>query len=368
MFSNIPPALLVVQLLLIGLPPLVAQTQARTQPATAEERAQQTTTAALERMAVGDAAAAITVLRSTAGSSPVPLLAQRAQCLMGAAFAMNGEVHATEEAAGILNNPAAGAAQAVWKQVLPECVRLLQGISPRLSPEKRAGLYYYLGLIGNNEVDHIRFLRDAHKLRPDFSEVGYQLGVHLLANGELEEAGAVFRRVAEQRPEWAEPRNNLGVALTLLGRSTEAIREFQEALKVKAEFPEAHGRLGLALYITGDYDNALVHCSRAVRDQPENPFHYNCAAVVLVEKGRTTDALAYARRASELAPTHETFQVVLAVALLANGQEQEAQAAMSRALAAHPTLRTDSTRLEKAHLLRSRALTLARQLLEKSKK
>lgn len=323
-------------------------------------------TSALEMMGAGDAEGAIRVLRFTAGSSPIPLLAQRAQCLMGAAFAMNGEVRATEEAADILNNPAPGTAQAGWKQVLPECIRQLQSIAPRLAPEKRAGLLYFLGIAGNNEADHIRYLREAHKLRPDFTEVAYQLGVHLLGNGELEEAAGIFRRVAEQRPEWAEPRNNLGVVLTLSGRPAEAIREFQAALRIKPDLPEAHGQLGLALYITGDYDNALVHCGRAVREQPENPFHHNCAAVVLLEKGRNTDALAYARRATELAPTHETFQVVLAAALQANSQEQEAVAAMSKALAAYPALRTDPVRLEKAHLLRSRALALARQVLEKA--
>ncbi len=304
-------------------------------PATAtspsQDRASRALARALDLMAADDPEGAIQALRPIGASSPNPFHVQRAQCLMAAALAMNGELRSSEEGAGIINNPTTAAGQATWKQALPDCLGRLEGLVPRLAPERRAALYYYLGIIGANESEHIRYLREALKLRPDFSEAAYQLGAHLLGNGQLEEAASMFRRVADQRPEWAEARNNIGVALTLSGRPAEAIREFQEAIKISPEFVEAHGQLGLALYATGDYDGAMTECSRALRGDPDNPLYHHCAAVVLLEKDRPADAAAYARRATQLAPAHETFQVVLAAALYASGQQEQALEVMRRA-------------------------------------
>ncbi len=373
MQQKIPLVLFVVQLLAFStvVPPVVVP--AETVPAetqlpspTEEDRAQQAVAVGLDLLAAGNTEGAIRVLRTTGGTSSVPALAQQAQCLAGAALAMNGEFRSTEDVAGTLNYPATGPAQAAWKQVLPECVRRLEGIAARLAPEKRAGLFYYLGIIGWDETQHIRHLREAIKLHPDFAEASYQLAIHLLGNNELDEAISIFRRVAEQRPEWAEPRNFIGMALTLSGRPAEAIRELQQAVKILPEFAAAHGQLGLALYLTGDYDNALVECGRAIRHEPEDPFHHYCAAVVLLEKNRAADAVAYARRATQLAPKHETYQVVLAAALQANGLQEEALLTMRRALAAEPRLGNDPRRLEKPHLLRGRALASARQVLQKA--
>ena len=321
---------------------------------------------ALERMAASDSEGAVQLLRPAASKSAVPLEAPRAKCLLGAAYAMNAELRSSEQTADVLNNPSAAAAEAAWKQVLPECQRQLQSIAPRLKPDRRSVVFYYLGMIGTDETEHIRYLRQSVKLVPRFSEAGYQLGLHLLGNAELTEAAEGLRRVAQQRPGWAQPRGHLGMLLTLTGRPDEAVQELRQALKIEPNLAEAHGQLCLALYATGDYNGALTHGGRAANQQPKNPFHHNCAALVLLEKNQSLEALGYARRSTELVPGHETFQVVLAAALEATGRQQEALTAMYRALAAQPALRTDPARLEKANMLRGRALQLARQVLQRA--
>lgn len=333
---------------------------------TVEQQAKEAMAAGLAMMAAGDPGTAMEVLRPTASRASDPALAQGAQCLMGGAMAMTAQIRPMEAAVGILNNPSTPTAQTAWKRVLPECVRQLEGIAGRIPPDKRASLFYFLGLVGTDEPEHIRYLREAVKARPDFQEASFQLGIHLLGYGELQEAETIFRRIAEVRPEWAEPRSNLGMVLMLSGRPQEAVPQFREALKIRPEFVEAQGQLGLALYASGDYDGALTECGLALRQQATNPFHYNCAALALLEKNQPADALAYARRASELAPTHETFQLVLAAALAAGGQKEQALETMRRAVAAQPRLLTDPSRLEKGNMLRGRALALARDLLKKA--
>lgn len=336
-------------------------------PATPEERGSRALLSGIELLAAGDTQAAVQIFNNVAGTTTVTSVMQRAQCYGGAAMTIGGDVRAAEQLVGLINRSAAVSPQAGWKQTLPECLKQLEGIAPRLSPANRASLFYFLGLAGADETAHIRFLRESVRLNPAFGEAAYQLGVHLLAFGEMDEAATLFRRVAEQHPEWAEPRANLGIVYNLAGRSADAVRELREAIKIRPDYAEAHGQLGMALYVAGQYDDALDQCGRAVRAEPENPFHYNCAAVILLEKERPADALAYARRAAELAPNHETFLLVYAAAQLATGQEAEALATVRRALTAQPRLRTDPARLEKADLLRGRALAFARQAIDKAK-
>lgn len=349
-------------------PPAAGQAAPAQAPApllSPEERANRVIAIAVDAMAANDADRAVQLLGNLAATNSNPLVVYRAMCLGGAAMAMAGDVRPAEDMANKLNGTQLTAAQATWKQVLPECVRQLQAVAPKAAAERRAGLYYFLGLVGTDESEHVRYLREALKLRPDMGEAVYQLGVHLLGQGEMDEAAQLFRRVAEQHPEWAEPRLNLGVVLNLTGHPVEAAHELREALKIRPEFAEVHAQLGMALYGAGNYDEALAECDRAMQQEPGNPFHYNCGAVVLLEKNRLVEALTYARRANDLAPTHETFLVVLAAALLANGHAAQAQEAMRRAVAAQPRLRSDPNRLERADLLRGKALALARELLAK---
>lgn len=336
-------------------------------PATPEERGNRALLSGIELLAAGDTQSAVQIFNNVAGTTTVASVTQRAQCYGGAAMIVGGDIRPAEQLVEMINRSAATSPQAGWKQTLPECLKQLEAIAPRLAPLNRASLFYFLGLAGADETAHIRFLRESVKLNPALGEAAYQLGVHLMAFGEMDEAATLFRRVAAQHPEWAEPRANLGIVYNLTGRPADAVRELREAIKIQPDYAAAHGQLGMALYSAGQYDDALDQCGRATRGEPENPFHYNCVAVILLEKERPADAVAYARRAVELAPKHETFLLVYAAAQMAAGQETEALATVRRALAAQPRLRTDPARLEKANLLRGRALSFARQAIDKAK-
>ena len=338
----------------------------RPQAPAGEQAARQAIANGLALLAAGDPATGMEVLRPVAAASPIPALAMHAQCLSAAGMAMNHQTRLVEAAVGTLNQPPSEAAQTAWKQALPECVRQLEGIAGRLPADQRAGLFYFLGLIGPEGPDHLKFLKEAVKARPDFLEACYQLAIHLLWNGELPEAAVYFRRVAEGRPEWPEPRSYLGMVLMLSGRPDHAIPEFRQALKTRPQMVDTQGQLGLALYATGAYDEAINECGTALRLQPGNAAPHNCVALALLEKNRPADALAYARRAAELAPQQETTLLVLAAALAANNLRDDAQATMRQVLQIQPQLRSDPSRLEKGNLLRGRALSLTRDLLKKA--
>lgn len=343
----------------------VPATRGQVASSSAEERGRRALLSGVELLAAGDTLGAVHIFNNVGGTATSPALQQGAQCYGGAAMTIGGDIRTAEQLVDIINRSASARTQGAWKETIADCVKHLEGIAPRLGPAPRASLFYFLGLVGPEGDAHVRFLREAIKLRPDFGEASYQLGVHLLALGQMDEAAILLRRVAEQHPEWAEPRANLGVVYNLTGRFADAVRELREAVKIRPEYAEAHGQLGLALYTSGQFDDALDECGRAARVEPENPSHYSCTALVLLEKQRGADAAAYARRAVDMAPNHETFLLVFAASQLAAGQEAEALATMRKALAVQPRLRSDPARLEKADLLRGRALLLARQLLDK---
>lgn len=123
----------------------------------------------------------------------------------------------------------------------------------------------------------------AVKLRPDYAEAYYNLGMSFEEAGEPEPAVAALRTAVRLRPESAimhlglalaqraddkqaalefrqasaEGHNNLGFALLQKGDLREAIRELRQSVQLKPDYAGAHFNLGLTLRESGDLPSAL---------------------------------------------------------------------------------------------------------------
>ena len=118
--------------------------------------------------------------------------------------------------------------------------------------------------------------RTAIRLKPDFAEAHYNLGIALAGQGKLEEAIAEYRAAIRLKPDDAEAHNNLGVALDGQGKLEEAIAEYREAIRLKPDFAEAHSNLGDALADQGKLEEAIAEYRTAIRLKPDDAeAHYN---------------------------------------------------------------------------------------------
>jgi Flp pilus assembly protein TadD len=77
------------------------------------------------------------------------------------------------------------------------------------------------------------------------------LGMRLVKEGRLDEAGAEFQRALGIDPGLASAHNNLGYVLFLKGRRADAVEQYLEALRLQPEFPLARHNLEQALNEAG---------------------------------------------------------------------------------------------------------------------
>lgn len=97
-------------------------------------------------------------------------------------------------------------------------------------------------------------------------------GVSLARANRTDEALVTFRQVIRLRPDYAEAFFNLGVALAHSDEpeaKSEAIRAYRSALHRKPDYPEARFNLGVALAQTGDLTGAETELAEAVRLRPD---------------------------------------------------------------------------------------------------
>jgi Flp pilus assembly protein TadD len=72
------------------------------------------------------------------------------------------------------------------------------------------------------------------------------------------------------KPDFPEAHYNLGIELDLAGKMDDAISEFREAVRLRPDFAKAHERLGVALFIKGDEKGALEEYRKAFTLDPRN--------------------------------------------------------------------------------------------------
>ncbi|PYU86650.1 MAG: hypothetical protein DMG08_29455, partial [Acidobacteria bacterium] len=97
----------------------------------------------------------------------------------------------------------------------------------------------------NHRAAAIEF-QEAVRLRPDYAEAHYNLGVALEALGELGQAIDAFRSALKLRPASAPMHRALGLALLKGYHLEDAVAELRRSLELDPGSAEAHYNLGLA--------------------------------------------------------------------------------------------------------------------------
>ena len=82
------------------------------------------------------------------------------------------------------------------------------------------------------------------------------LGATSAGRGRTDEAIAHYQEALKIKPEYAEAQYNLGIALAACGRIDEAVEHYQKALEIRPDYAEAHINLGTVLLNQGRRDEA----------------------------------------------------------------------------------------------------------------
>jgi len=130
--------------------------------------------------------------------------------------------------------------------------------------------------------------------------VRYGLGLALMNQQRLGEAGEQFSVVLAAVEDYRDANSHYGVILAMQGRLEEARRRFETAIRLQPDGAPAHANLAKLLALQGELDPALVLYRRALALEPDDPATHCNLADALAAKHLGEEAAAHRERARQL--------------------------------------------------------------------
>ncbi len=187
--------------------------------------------------------------------------------------------------------------------------------------------HYNLGiaLVAEGELDEaISHYRQALAINADSAGVYNNLAIALGSQGNVDEAISHFQQALRIAPRYADARNNLGAALQLQGKLHEAIGQYREALRINPDSAGAHYNLGTALRSQGRLDEAIRHYRAALQLAPSTSHAHSNLGAALKSQGKLPEAIGHYREALRMNPDSAVAHYNLAIALRLQGKLDEA--------------------------------------------
>ena len=117
--------------------------------------------------------------------------------------------------------------------------------------------------------DAIESYKQVLKIKPDYAEAYYNMGVALKSKGNPEAAIDSYKQALKIKPNYAEAYYNMGNALKNKGNPEAAIDSYKQALKIKPDYAEAYYNMGVALTNKDDLEGAIDSYKQALKIKPD---------------------------------------------------------------------------------------------------
>ncbi|MBF2072465.1 MAG: tetratricopeptide repeat protein [Synechococcales cyanobacterium C42_A2020_086] len=180
--------------------------------------------------------------------------------------------------------------------------------------------------------------RRAIRLRPDFYEAYYNLGVAETYQQNWSAAKQAFLRVLQLNPHHAEAHYGLGKLAEQSQDFATAAGHFQRAAELAPDFASAFLSLGEALLQLRQWRRAAVACQRAAELNADLSWAHHNLGYALLKCQRRPQAFAALYRAIKLNPDYPWSYYHLAEVLLQQQQWDKAVAVLLAAIQLQPDL------------------------------
>ena len=182
----------------------------------------------------------------------------------------------------------------------------------------------------------VEYFEKALAIKPDYTEVNYNLGLTHQELGQLDAAVESYKKALAVNPNYAEAHNNLGVTLKELGQLDSAVECYEKAITTQPDYAEAHNNLGLAFYELDQVDAAVESYKKALAIKPDYAeVNYNLGNA-LNDLGQLDDAVKSYEKALAIKPDYAEAHNNLGNVLKDLGQLDDAVKSYERALAIKP--------------------------------
>jgi protein O-GlcNAc transferase len=194
---------------------------------------------------------------------------------------------------------------------------------------------HLLGVIAYQSRDYAtagRLIADAIRLNPDCAEYYGNLGLVLMATGQVDQAIAAYKKALRLKPAFPEALSNLAESLLAKGELDEAANAARHALELRPDLAAAATALGNALLRKNSLDDAVIAFQKSLALRPNEPRSNYNMGVVLQARGDFAGAIQAYQKALELRPDFLEAQNNLGSAYQATGRNDEAIAAFQQAI------------------------------------
>ena len=182
----------------------------------------------------------------------------------------------------------------------------------------------------------VEYFEKALAIKPDYTEVNYNLGLTHQELGQLDAAVESYKKALAVNPNYAEAHNNLGVTLKELGQLDSAVECYEKAITTQPDYAEAHNNLGLAFYELDQVDAAVESYKKALAIKPDYAeVNYNLGNA-LNDLGQVDDAVKSYEKALAIKPDYAEAHNNLGNVFKDLGQLDDAIKSYERALAIKP--------------------------------
>ena len=103
----------------------------------------------------------------------------------------------------------------------------------------------------------IESYKQALRIKPDYADAYYNMGVALNDKGDPEAAIESYKQALRIKPDYAEGHSNLGTAFQLLNQIEQAVASYEKAISLKKDLNTAISGLGKALLKKGEHSVGL---------------------------------------------------------------------------------------------------------------
>jgi len=189
-----------------------------------------------------------------------------------------------------------------------------------------AEAYYNMGVAlkdkGNPEAA-IDSYKQALKIKPDYAAAYNNMGNVLKDKGGLDAAIDSYKQALKIKPDYAAAYNNMGNALKDKGDLEEAIDSYKQALKIKPDYAEAYYNIGNVLKDKGDLDVAIDSYKQSLKIKPDYAEAYYNMGNVLNDKGDLDAAIDSYKQALKIKPDYAEAYYNLSLLYLLRGNLDE---------------------------------------------
>ena len=180
------------------------------------------------------------------------------------------------------------------------------------------------------------YFEQAIRIKPDFAEAHFGLGVAYGNLGRHSEALEAFKQAMRIKPDDADAHYNLGLAYDHLGRWNEAVEAYKQAIRIKPDRAEPHYNLGVAYDELGRLNEAVEAYKQAIHLKPDDAKAHHNLGVVYGKIGRLNEAVEAFRQAIGLKPDDALAHIGLGAAYANLGRCDDAVEAYKRAIRIKP--------------------------------